>query len=53
MNQARGKILLTVFLLVAPEAVGPICCAKPQQKQAGESPQPERNGYGIELGCGF
>jgi membrane-associated phospholipid phosphatase len=42
MNRARGNVLLTVFLLVAPEAFSGICYARPQENQADRTSQSEK-----------
>src|SRR6202046_27282 len=42
MKRARGNILLTFFLLVAPEALSGICYARPQENQAEGSSQSEK-----------
>jgi Capsule assembly protein Wzi/PAP2 superfamily len=42
MNRTRGKVLLSVFLLAALEAVGPVCYAGPQEQNAGRTGQPEK-----------
>src|SRR5271156_5417955 len=34
MNRARGKVLIAVFLIVAPEAFSVVCHARPQENQA-------------------
>src|SRR5580700_1196288 len=42
MNRARGKVLITVFLIVAPEAFSGVCWARPQENQADGSSQLEK-----------
>jgi membrane-associated phospholipid phosphatase len=43
MNRARGKVLITFFLIVAPEAFSVVCHARPQENQAEGSQLEEKN----------